>query len=149
MIKVSVTGVKEIDNVLRALPRELTHQVLGAAHLAAAKPLIEREHLLAPVGETGNLAESIGGVKTPLKKASEIGEVQVGPRRTRDKRGHHGHLVEKGTKKRRTKSGANRGIMPAQPFAEPAFEQTKHQVEKNIANEVGRVVWRTMKRHLK
>jgi HK97 gp10 family phage protein len=146
---ISVTGDKAIDDVLRNLPRELTHKVLGAAHLAAAKPLIEREHRLAPVGETGNLADSIGGVKVPVAKANEIGEVQVGPRRTRQYRGHHAHLVEKGTKKRTTNSGANRGTMPAEPFAEPAFEQTKGQVERNIAQEIGKSVWRTMKRYLK
>jgi hypothetical protein len=57
---ISVTGDKAIDAVLRNLPRELNHKVLGAAHLAAAEPLIHREHRLAPVGETGNLADSIG-----------------------------------------------------------------------------------------
>lgn len=30
--------------------------------------------------------------------------------------GNHSHLVDRGTKKRQTKSGANRGIMPANHF---------------------------------
>jgi HK97 gp10 family phage protein len=146
---ISVTGDKAIDAVLGGLQRELTHKVLGAAHLAAAEPLIHKDHLLAPVGETGNLADSIGGEKVPIAKANSLGEVRVGPRRTRQHRGHHAHLVEKGTKRRTTDSGANRGIMPAEPLAEPAFEQTKGKVEQNIAQEIGKSVWRTMKRYLK
>lgn len=146
---VSMTGAKEIDSVLKALPNTLTHKVLGAAHLAAARPLIDREHRLAPVGKTGALADSIGGVKTPMSKANALGEVSVGPRRKRPHRGFHGHLVEKGTKQRATKKGANRGVMPAQPFAEPAFQQTKGEVEQNIVQEIGRTLWQTMKRIIK
>ena len=145
---VSVTGVKEIDSVLKALPAAVSHKVLGAAHLAAAKPLIQRETQLAPI-LSGDLSESIGGEKTPISRANAVGEVVVGPRRSRQHRGYHGHLVERGTKRRVNKKGANRGVMPAHPFIQPAFDQTHIQVEKNIALEVGKSVWRTMKRYLK
>jgi HK97 gp10 family phage protein len=145
---VSTTGVKEIDAALKAMTLTLTHKTLGSAHLAAAQPLIKREAQLAPIRE-GDLSASIGGVKTPISKANAIGEVVVGPRRTRQHRGFHGHLVEKGTRRRTNKKGANRGVMPAQPFAEPAFQQTHAQVEQNIAQEVGKSVWRTMKRFIK
>lgn len=148
-VKLSVTGVKEIDSVLKALPKELSHKVLGAAHLAAAKPLIEKEKLLAPEGPTGNLVDSIGGVKTPIGKAGALGEVVVGPRRRKPYRGNHGHLVEKGTKRRETKKGANRGVMPAHPFAEPAFNQTSKKVEQNIVEETGKSLVRTIKKYLK
>lgn len=148
-INLSVTGVKEIDSALKELRKDLSHKVLGAAHLAAAKPLIEKEKLLAPEGPTGNLIDSIGGVKTPMSKANAVGEVLVGPRRRKPYRGNHGHLVEKGTKRRRTKKGANRGVMPAKPFAEPAFQQTQKKVEQNISEEIGKSLVRTIKRHLK
>ena len=148
-VKISVTGVREIDNVLKAMPKELTHQTLGSAHLAAAKPLIEKAKLLAPEGPTGNLVDSIGGVKAPIKKANTIGEVNVGPRRTRQHRGHHGHLVEFGTKPRANKKGANRGVMPKKPFMEPAFQQTQNKVEQGIATEVGKKLNAVMKRYIK
>lgn len=148
-VKVSLTGVKEIDSVLKALPKELSHKVLGAAHLAAAKPLIEKEKLLAPEGPTGNLVDSIGGDKTPISKANALGEVTVGPRRRKPYRGFAGHLVEKGTKRRQNKKGANRGVMPAKPFAEPAFNQTHKQVENRIAEETGKSLVRSMKKYLK
>lgn len=146
---ISITGDKAIDDVLRNLPLALTHQTLGIAHLAASRSLVDREHLLAPVGLTGNLADSIGAYRVSQKNATQVGEVRVGPQRKGGKKGFAGHLVEFGTKRRTTKRGANRGIMPAKPFARPAFEQTKGQVEKDIAVNIGRVVLRTMKRYIK
>lgn len=147
--KVSITGAKEIDSLLRALPKEMTHQVLGAAHFAAAKPLVEREKLLAPEGPTGNLVDSIGAVKIPLKRANVVGEVVVGPRRRRPYRGFHGHMVEFGTRQRRNKRGANRGRMPSHPFARPAFRQESGNVEKLIGVSIGKVMLRTMRRYIK
>jgi len=145
MATVSITGFKEIDSVLKKLPLEVTHQVLGQAHLAAAKPLIEKEKLLAPEGPTGNLIDSIGGVKASFKRATEVGLVTVGPL---GRKGAAGHLVEFGTKKRRTRKGANRGIMPKKPFAQPAFDQTKGLVESNIANALAQSMAKRMRKEL-
>lgn len=146
---ISVTGVREIDKVLEELPKQMTHVILGAAHVAAAKPLVERAKLSAPEGPTGNLVDSIGAVKISAKRAGKVGEVWVGPRRKGRYKGYHGHMVEFGTKRRKTKKGANRGVMPAKPFMKPSFEATKNEVERQIATQIGRVVVRTMRRHLK
>jgi threonyl-tRNA synthetase len=148
-VKVSITGVQEIDRVLRGLEPQLSHQVLSSAHASAAKPLIEKEKLLAPEGPTGNLVDSIGAIKTPFKRANVIGEVTVGPRRSRRHKGHAGHLVEFGTKVRRTLKGANRGLMRARAFAQPAFQATQNIVVNNIATEVGRKLYSFMRRTIK
>lgn len=148
MSKISITGVKEIDRTLRNLPKELSHQILGAAHMAASKPLVEKEKLLAPEGPDGALVDSIGAMKTPIKRADAVGEVIVGPRRRAPHRGFHGHLVEFGTRRRETKKGANRGIMQANPFAAPAFEQTKLIVEENIRVQIGKKLVLRMKKEL-
>jgi HK97 gp10 family phage protein len=147
-MSITITGVKEIDRVLRNLPKELSHQIVGAANMAAAKPLVIKEKLLAPEGPTGNLVDSIGAVKTPMKKANSVGEVVVGPRRNGGHKGFAGHLVEYGTKRRQTKKGANRGIMPKDPFAEPAFEQTKDAVEQSIRVQLGKKLISRMKKEL-
>lgn len=147
--KISITGAKEIDTLLRTLPNELTHQVLGAAHMAAAKPLVEKEKSLAPEGLTGNLVDSIGAVRTSIKRAGVIGEVKVGPRKRGQYTGFAGHLVEFGTRRRSNRRGANRGIMPATPFAQPAFNQTKTQVERSIAEQIGKKLLARMKKTLR
>jgi hypothetical protein len=146
--QVSFTGVEKIDRVFRNLPKEMTHQVLGQAHAAAAKPLVEKEKLLAPEGPTGNLVDSIGAVKTSFKRASVVGEVKAGPRRGRYK-GYHGHLSEYGTRERRTKQGWRRGRMRAKPWARPAFRLTKDLVEKGIATQIGRKLLARMKKELR
>lgn len=144
-VSISFTGVREIDQILANLPKELNHKILGAAHAAAAKPLVEREKLLAPEGPTGHLVDSIGLIKSSFKRADSLGEVIVGPRRRRG--GQHAHLVEFGTRRRTNKRGANRGIMPKHPFVQPAFNQEKGTVERGIALEVGKSVVRTMRRY--
>lgn len=146
---VKLTGFKEIDNVLKGMPAQLSHKVLQAANMAAAKPLIEAEKLGAPEGPTGNLVDSIGAVKTSISRAQSLGEIQVGPRRGGRFKGHAGHLVEYGTKSRTNKRGANRGTMPAKPFALPAFEKTKNIVLGMINTEIGRKLYAFMKRTIK
>lgn len=148
-VDIRVTGFKEIDNVLKGLPKQLSHKVLQAAHMAAAKPLIEAEKLGAPEGPTGNLVDSIGAVKTSMGRAQSLGEIQVGPRRGGRFKGHAGHLVEDGTKQRTNRRGANRGKMPARPFALPAFEKTKNVVLSMINTEIGRKLYAFMKRTIK
>ena len=118
-------------------------------------PLIEKEKLLAPEGPTGNLVDSIGAVKIPLRRANFIGEVHVGPRRGRRYRGHHAHLVEFGTKLRKLKgkgkypAGTKRGVMPAKPFVRPAMQQTKDIVLARIQNSTAKKLVAKMRRELK
>jgi hypothetical protein len=143
-----LSGYKEIDDVLRNLPASLSEKIISAANMRAAKPLVEKEKLLAPEGPTGNLVDSIGAERRG-KRANIVGEVWVGPRRRGRYKGFAGHLVEFGTTSRRTKSGANRGIMPKKPFALPAWNSTKDGMEDSIRKELGKSVIRTMKKYLK
>lgn len=147
-VKLTLTGDKDIDLVLSQLPNQINHRVLQAANYEASKPLVEKSKLLAPEGTTGHLVDSIGTVKQPLKKASEIGEVWTGPRRGKYK-GNAGHLVERGTVRRSTKKGANRGIMPSHPFMEPAFIATKNLVLSLVNESIGKKIYQFMKRTIK
>lgn len=146
-IKLSVTGIEQIDAVLRGLPEQFTHKVLQAAHAEAALPMVTRMHLLAPVGETGKTADSIGIVKLPFSKAAVVGEIQVGPRRGRFG-GSKAHLSEFGTIKR-SFDGANRGIMPKKPFVEPAFESTNPEVISKIGDILAVKTYQFMYRRIK
>lgn len=149
-----VLGAKEINRALDGLPKELTHKIQQQANLDAAKPLIEKEKLLAPEGPTGNLVDSIGGIKVSQKKAVEIGEVHVGPRLRRPYRGQAGHLNEFGTKKRYLKGlgkypqGTSRGVMPAKPFVRPALQATKDIVLAGIQNATAKRLVARMRKDL-
>lgn len=125
-IKLTLTGLREIDEVLIGLKPQFNHRILQAAHAEAAKPMVEKERQLAPV-DTGKLAKSPGVVKPSFSKAQTLGEVIVGPRRGRFG-GNVGHLMEFGTKPRVNKSGAYRGYVSPEPFVKPTFEQTHNTV---------------------
>jgi hypothetical protein len=151
---VRVTGVKEIDRVLKLMPKQLTHKVLQTAHAAAGKHTVNAAKLLAPEGPTGRLIDSIGVVKSPIGRANSLGEIYIGPRRGRYK-GFAAHLVEYGTVNRRLKGwgkyrrGTKRGRMPARPFMDPAWNRTKGRVIGSINQEVGRVLINFMRRTIK
>lgn len=146
---IQVKGYKEVIEMFKHLPDAVSHKTIGAANFAAAKPLIRAEQRLAPEGPTGNLVDSIGAVKTPLRKANVVGEVLVGPRRKGGYKGFAGHLLEFGTKARRTKKGANRGKGPVKKFAKPAYEQTKEEVRKGIITQLGISVVKTAKKYVR
>lgn len=145
MITYSTTGVKELDDLLRSLPKKMTHKIIGAANADAAKPLIQ-----AAKGNirsrTGNLAGSIGPIKLPLRKLGsneDLGVVLVGPRFTGGYKGRHGYVVEKGHKigpgprmNYRYRSGRinprPRKSVPPYPYMIPAFNSTKNIVESRM-----------------
>jgi len=152
-VNLSLTGVEQIDRLLKGFPDQFNHRVLQAAHADAAKPLVNKIHRLAPVGRTGRLADSIGIVKPPFGRSVTIGEIQVGPRRGLYG-GHAAHLIEFGTKDRKTiKShpifGRNRGKMTAEPFVEPAYLATKDEVLSRIAVSLAQKTYSFMKRTIK
>jgi HK97 gp10 family phage protein len=144
---VVVTGMIELDRMLKLMPTELNHRILSAANTAAAKPLVERAKSLAPQGK-GDLKKSIGSVKIPISKATEIGTVHVGPRRKGGYKGHHGHIVEFGTKERFHKSGKSVGFMPKKPFMAPALSSTKDKIESTRLEFIAIKLHAFMKRSL-
>lgn len=142
-VKLSVTGFKEIDSVLKGLPNQLQDRVLKTAHADAAKPLINAAKAIVPVGKTGNLKASIGVERIALKKSNVVGLVQVGPRRKGGNKGFHGHLIEFG------KTNSNGSRTSPQPFMEPAFNQSKVQLEEQIKISLGNKLNQFMKRTIK
>jgi hypothetical protein len=140
---IELKGYKEILNVVQKLPSEFSDPYLRRVHKKAVVPLENEIHRRAPVGLTGNLADSIGTVK-----AEGLGGVATGPIIGNGRKGFSGHLNEYGTKSRRTRRGANRGRQPAKPFERPAWEAKEGQVEQGIATiltkDLGQFIRRTL-----
>lgn len=141
----TILGAKELHQFLNGLPREFSDPLLQKINTKAAIPLVNKMHRMAPVGLTGNLAASIGVVKSGRNNVGELGQIEIGPRRKGGFKGFAGHFNEFGTKRRRVKKrhpifGYDRGVMPKRPFLEPAWEQTKAEVLGNITKELGKVV---------
>ena len=147
-----VTGVQEVDAVLKGLPLQVTDRVLQAAFADSAnRTLVPSAKSLAPKGETHNLVDSIGVTKEPARTLTSraVGQVQAGPRRKGKYKGYHAHMIEYGTTVRETKSGANRGLVTPEPFMQPAFEQTKLAMEVGINNSIGKKLLAFMRRTIK
>lgn len=151
---VVVTGFKEVDELLKRLPKELNHKVVGSAIFQSTKPLVSSAKARVK-NKTGNLKESIGAVRQSIKRATEIGEVRVGPRIGGRYKGYHGHLVEYGAKDRppggwyaRFANAHNTTSKP-HPFLKPAFEATKGEVMGQINNNIAISLRNSMRRLLK
>lgn len=141
-VRLTTVGLKEIDEVFKGMPLQITHRVMQAANADAAKVLVNKAKSLAPV-RRGVLVNSIGTIKPTFRRSNEIGEVHTGPRRGRYK-GNHAHLVEYGTARRR-----RGGIMPKKPFMKPAYLATQNQILTHINEKIGAKLSGFMRRTLK
>lgn len=128
-------GVEHIDlrKVLNSVDnlKGITHSRAVKQGLArGAKILKERgqSRLLSALkgNSSGRLYRSMGA----KAKKSKSGAL-AGFRKGKDG-GNHAHLVDLGTSERRTKTGANRGRMPANYF----WTRTKQVDSRSAANEV-------------
>lgn len=144
---IKLVGFKEIDDVIRKLPAQLTHPIMQQIHFQALKPFVSAAYYAAPL-LSGRTAKSIGTIKPGIKRAGTIGLVISGPRRGRFG-GNVAHLNEFGTKMRANRRGANRGRMTARPFVAPSWERTKGQVQKGIRVATGKVILNFMRRTIK
>lgn len=143
-----LTGFKELDAVFKALPRSMDHKTWSAINFDRSKIVVAEMKRQAPVGATHNLVDSIGSVKLSQKR-TELGAVRSGARRSGRYKGYASGFVNLGTKQRRTKRGANRGRMKANPFIERSFRATAPAMEAGLAESARKVIVRTAKRFLK
>lgn len=141
-VKLSLSGVKEIDAVLKGLPLQFQDRVLKNTHADAAKPGVNAAKAIVPV-DKGTLRDAIGIERVSIKRTNEVGLVQFGPLRGGGKKGYHGHLIEFG------KTNRDGSKTKAQPFMEPAFNQTKGEIENRIKESLGRKVLSFMKSKIK
>lgn len=151
LLMIQLKGERELRACLDGLGRLVSDPLMQKANAKAAEPLVHELHKRAPVGETGNLAESMGIVKPGKKNKKELGLIEIGARRKGGYKGFAAHLVEFGTKKRRVKKrhpifGFDRGKMPKEPFIEPSWEAKKEEVLGRVTKELSNEVTKYLKR---
>lgn len=147
-------GLKELDSMLKQLPKRMGKTVLRNALKKAAIPIRDAAKANVPRGPTGNLEESIT-IATQLKKGQrrrkirekDTVEMFVGSTAP------HAHLVEFGTVERFRKGGGATGEMPASPFLTNAWDATKNEaldiLRKEILTELVKAAERLRKRAIK
>ena len=103
-------GLKELQASLRDVPSTLRTEILPPVANAAADDLVAELRGAYTKGGTGNLAAGV--VKETMRQGIGVKVRNKAP---------HAHLYEYGTINRYTnKTGARRGVMPAQPTFVPA-----------------------------
>ncbi|CAN5480509.1 HK97 gp10 family phage protein [soil metagenome] len=147
MVKMTLTGAKELEAALRALPDRITANVVQRALMKAGEPIAADARARAPV-RSGRLRDRITVAKT-LSKRQRRGrgkwkgavEAFIGASPAR-----HAHLVEFGTGPRVSKkTGKSSGEMPAHPFMRPAWEAGKDK----LLNDLGELLWAEIERAAK
>jgi len=134
----TVQGYNELIDNLNTVIDRTTAEKLKSGFLAGAMIVRDAAKANAPDNKkrkTGyHLKEAV--FAAPGKKTAS--DTLVGVSRSRRKTGSpsapHGILVHEGTQDRKTKSGANRGRVVANPFFKRAVEQTKGKVAAKIVD---------------
>lgn len=114
-VDMRLEGVKELEQNLKRISREVQQNLMTYALVAGAEVVREGAKRLAPVGETGALAE---GFRTEVDTGEEKGTVKMGPRI----KTFYGYFLELGTSK-----------MSPKPFMRPAVESKSQEALEAIA----------------
>lgn len=110
--KLEITGLAEFREALRNLPQHLKAE--AASIVVSAAEEAKREVQAAyPQGPTGNLKRGVSMSVDAVSGAGVAARVKSNAR--------HVFIFEKGTRLRKTKTGANRGRMPVAPASQQAI----------------------------
>lgn len=153
MADVYVKGLRELGQMLQALPVKIERNILRGAMRAGAKVVLEQAKVNVPVAETSDRnRERYGGYAGALRDSLRIGSsrsrkgrvtVAVRAGGTKTKTGadvYYAHWVEYGTKPH---SNGKRGMHPGarpHPFLRPAADTA--QGEAVVA--VGKYIYRRL-----
>lgn len=178
---VKISGFRELEAALADLPNAIGKGVARRSVKKAADDMADEQRRLCPVGD-GSLRDSIrvrvttknldglaeyGAVRGEGGSARDAGAALRAARReaktSGTQQGHrisanvgptepHAHLVEFGTGARHHKSGKSTGVMPAQPFVRPAFDNRVDDavitMKIGLGTEIGKARTRLSKRLL-
>jgi len=109
-----ISGDKELDAQLKALPAVLRDEYLNKACWAAVNYIVKPAVLAKiPQGEKGNLRRGL----RVSKRRRRIGENIVGYKLKMVRPAYHAYIIEFGTEDRVTKQGHERGRVPGRKFA--------------------------------
>ena len=136
---IRITGVEEINNLLKNLSDDVKKDVLNEALSNVAKEILKKaEENVWEHQHTGRVYRSLG-IST-RKKNGKIKDITVGARAFGKYKGHLAHLLEDGTKERfyTTKNGIQKstGKMRATRFWSNANEDSEDMMEKELTDNI-------------
>jgi HK97 gp10 family phage protein len=148
----SLQGFKDLDALLREMPRQLAGQAVTSGMRKALQPVAAAARAYAP----GSLDTRIR--IAPTIKAGQMPQALEKPGKGKrvmfvGATAPHAHLVEFGTGPRYHANGKYVGVMPPDPFLRPAWDANKDQVLATLAEvireEIGKAIGRRSSRAIK
>lgn len=129
-ITLSVDGSNSTVHKISMYDMKLKQEVMDLVK-STSKTIQQTAKSNAPVSRVPKSKGKNGDLKRSIRpKYFDNGlSSTVVPRKPK---GAHRHLVEYGSSPRRTKSGAYRGVMPAQPFMAPAENASDGQYNQQM-----------------
>jgi HK97 gp10 family phage protein len=122
--------IRRMREAFRRLPSKVGRKYCRKAVTEATKPLRQELRRITPKGRTGNLRKGIAQQFKYSPRGAGLFKYRLGFDR---KKAPHALLLEFGTKKRRTKKGANRGRGPTLKFFRRYMEAKAANVGQRIA----------------
>lgn len=168
-LQAELQGASELMAELQLLaetnsrPMRLVKSTIRRAWKKAGAPIAAHAQQLAPKSNNAgpHMADKIKvsttlsrrqrrlqgfGARGSTKSGDVVAYIGAGPRGP-------AVLAEFGTGPRYTKTGASRGVMPAQPFLRPAWESGKHRLQSEmigvLSTEIAKTAERARKRQMK
>lgn len=139
MIEVNIKGIEQINNVLKALDKNVRGEVIITALDNVSKEILNKaESNVWEHQHSGRVYRSLGIQKN--KKNGEIESIKLGARAFGKYKGHLAHLLENGTKERfyTTKNGISKstGSMQGTNFWSDANENSEDIMKKELTDNI-------------
>lgn len=135
-ITVKVDGAQAVVKAIGVFDMKLRKELIETVK-DTAKGIQKEGKSRAPIAKTPVSKGKKGDLKRSIRPKYFDGGLSatVVPRKPK---GSHRPIVEYGTGTRRTKSGANRGSMPAIPFMQPAESEAENKYNQRVRKLIDR-----------
>lgn len=138
---IKVEGLKEVTDALKTLPAELQAKILKAFISKAG-----RDFIVKPMKSTLNYSNKTESTIKVVSDSKNKLAVQAGV----SSKGYKLRWVDLGTEERKTKKGWNRGKITGknqiQPLIEGQMEPIVDYADKELANEINKILERRLKK---
>ncbi len=148
-LRIELRGADALSNALLELPRGLRNSALRKAINKAGRVMVPPLRRATPRSRKGAKSRSAAARNPPgtLRKSTGIvlrkykgGLIQAAYIGHRWPKGAAAHLVEGGSKQRRTRRGHNRGIMPKARFFRPVYDTYRNKMYSTMREELAKAI---------
>jgi HK97 gp10 family phage protein len=139
MFRMKLVGARELEANLMALPELLAKRTLARALMKVAQPIADEARTRSPQNFGKNMRKIVVAAtlsrrqRKGTRKVPGVRTVYIGVRPS-----PVAHLIEFGTGPRYHRSGKSTGVMPAQPFLRPAWDNGKFKALEDFGVILGR-----------